>query len=77
MYARMYVYIYSLSYNYIVLTETGIPENASIVTYIMPLPPNNEKLTLDITNILGGLLFPFAASFLFPVNHLANSMIIT
>ena len=33
----------------------------------MPLPPQHQKLYLDITNILGGILFPFAASFLFPV----------
>lgn len=53
--------------------ETGVPESADIVTYIMPLPPNEQKLTLDITNLLGGLLFPFAASFLFPVNHINSS----
>ena len=49
------------------IIETGVPDDPNIVTYIMPLPPNREKLTIDITNLLGGLLFPFAASFLFPV----------
>ncbi len=52
---------------FLCIIDSDTPEDPIIVTYIMPLPPNNQKLTIDITNILGGLLFPFAASFLFPV----------
>ena len=39
-----------------------------IATYIMPLFTQESKLTIDITNILGGVMFPFATSFLLPVS---------
>lgn len=34
----------------------------------MPLYPHEANLTIDVTNLLGGILYPFAASFLFPVS---------
>ena len=34
----------------------------------MPLFPHEANLTIDVTNLLGGILYPFAASFLFPVS---------
>ena len=51
------------------LNDTLSPEdNVSIATYIMPLPTQPMPITVDITSILGGLLYPFAASFLVPVS---------
>ena len=50
------------------LNDTLSPgDNVSIATYIMPLPTQPMPITVDITSILGGLLYPFAASFLVPV----------
>ncbi len=42
--------------------------NVTIATYIMPLPSQPMPITIDITTILGGLLYPFALSFLIPVS---------
>ena len=44
------------------------PNDSAIVTYIMPLFSHKTNLTIDITILLGGILYPFAASFLFPVS---------
>ena len=38
----------------------------------MPLYPHEANLTIDVTNLLGGILYPFAASFLFPVSLNTN-----
>jgi len=39
-----------------------------ITTYIMPIPLNTpQNITIDIASILGGILYPFAYSFLIPV----------
>ena len=46
------------------------PAGADVVitTYIMPLPSNVMNVTIDVTTILGGILFPFAFSFVMPVS---------
>ena len=57
-----------------ILTNYGIKNESSggdplINTYIMPIPvitPMN--ITIDIASILGGILYPFAYSFLIPVS---------
>ena len=41
----------------------------------MPLFPHEANLTIDVTNLLGGILYPFAASFLFPVSLNTNPLI--
>lgn len=39
-----------------------------ITTYIMPLISKPTNVSIDISTLLGGILFPFAASFLIPVS---------
>ena len=43
-----------------------------ITTYIMPIPVLGPQMniTIDIASILGGILYPFSASFLIPVSQL-------
>lgn len=48
-----------------------------ITTYIMPLMTNATKVSIDISTLLGGILFPFAASFLIPVSFVATQYIST
>ena len=43
-----------------------------ITTYIMPLLSAPTNITIDISTLLGGILFPFAASFLIPVSGSVN-----
>lgn len=44
-------------------------EESLITTYIMPIPPTDKmKLSIDVATIVGGILYPFAASFLIPVS---------
>ena len=50
------------------ISETAQPDNVTIATYIMPLHSEKSELTIDITNILGNILYPFSVSFLFPVS---------
>ena len=49
--------------------HSGLPAgaDAAIVTYIMPMPGISENITIDLTSLLGGVLYPFASSFLIPV----------
>ena len=49
-------------------TDSSYTNESLIVTYIMPLYPHKANLTIDVTNLLAGILYPFAASFLFPVS---------
>lgn len=40
-----------------------------IATYIMPIPPSVQmNLSIDVATIVGGILYPFSASFLIPVS---------
>jgi len=39
----------------------------AIVTYIMPLPAGVMNITIDLSTLLGGVLFPFSFSFIMPV----------
>lgn len=44
-------------------------EDLPITTYIMPIPLTTPmNITIDIASILGGILYPFAYSFLIPVS---------
>ena len=43
-------------------------EDVVIATYIMPMPSKGMNITIDITTLIGGVLFPFAFSFLIPVS---------
>ncbi len=44
-------------------------EDPIITTYIMGIPVNNTMfIRIDIASILGGILYPFATSFLIPVS---------
>jgi ABC-type multidrug transport system ATPase subunit len=45
----------------------GDASQSIIKTFITPFFPHKTNMTVDITNLLGGVLYPFAASFLFPV----------
>ena len=47
--------------------KTGA-EDVVIATYIMPMPSKGMNITIDITTLIGGVLFPFAFSFLIPVS---------
>ena len=47
-------------------TEGG--DDVTIATYIMPLPHKVMYISIDIATLIGGLLFPFAFSFLIPVS---------
>ena len=47
-------------------TEGG--DDVVIATYIMPMPHKLMNITIDITTLIGGVLFPFAFSFLIPVS---------
>jgi ABC-type multidrug transport system fused ATPase/permease subunit len=49
------------------LTGAAGTDPVAIATYIMPLPTPPMYLTLDISTILGGVLYPYATSFLLPV----------
>lgn len=42
-----------------------------ITTYIMPIPVMGDQMniTIDVASILGGILYPFATSFLIPVSY--------
>ena len=52
-------------------TESEGGDDVVIATYIMPMPHKGMNVTIDITTLIGGVLFPFAFSFLIPVsNHL-------
>ena len=44
----------------------------AIVTYIMPLPAAPMNITIDLSTLLGGVLFPFAFSFIMPVSGPCN-----
>lgn len=48
--------------------DSLLGENVPIATYIIPLPSQPMPITIDITSILGGLLYPLALSFLIPVS---------
>ena len=51
------------------LGESGGGEDPLISTYIMPIPVEDPlNITIDIASILGGILYPFAYSFLIPVS---------
>ncbi len=50
------------------INQSSLGDNVTIATYIMPLPTQPMPITIDITSILGGLLYPFALSFLIPVS---------
>ena len=50
------------------LTGAAGTDPVAIATYIMPLPTPPMYLTLDISTILGGVLYPYATSFLLPVS---------
>ena len=40
-----------------------------ITTYIMPIPATIQmNLSIDVATIVGGILYPFSASFLIPVS---------
>ena len=41
----------------------------AIVTYIMPLPAGVMNITIDLSTLLGGVLFPFSFSFIMPVSN--------
>lgn len=49
------------------MNETEAGADFLISTSIMPLPTPVTNITIDITTLIGGLLYPFAASFLIPV----------
>ena len=56
-------------FKYLMPNNTGLgDDDVPIATYIMPLPSQPMPITVDITTLLGGLLYPFAASFLIPVS---------
>jgi ABC-type multidrug transport system ATPase subunit len=59
----------NMMHNAIFKDLTGLdPEDpVAIATSIMPLPAPPRNLTLDISSILGGILYPYATSFLLPV----------
>ena len=46
--------------------KTGA-EDVVIATYITPIPNMGMNITIDITTLIGGVLFPFSFSFLIPV----------
>ena len=50
------------------MNETEAGADFLISTSIMPLPTPVTNITIDITTLIGGLLYPFAASFLIPVS---------
>ena len=50
------------------LTSAAGTDPVAIATYVMPLPTPPVYLTLDISTVLGGILYPYAASFLLPVS---------
>ena len=50
------------------LTNKTGAEDIVIATYIMPMPNKGMNITIDITTLIGGVLFPFAFSFLIPVS---------
>ena len=50
------------------VNKTGA-EDVVIATYIMPMPSKGLNITIDITTLIGGVLFPFAFSFLIPVSN--------
>ena len=52
---------------YKMLANETDAEDIVIATYIMPIPSTGMNVTIDITIIIGGILFPFAFSFLIPV----------
>ena len=43
-------------------------DDVVIATYIMPIPSNVMDVTIDVSTILGGILSPFALSFVMPVS---------
>ena len=56
---------------YLLNTSDG-GEDPFITTYITPIPvlPNEKmNMTIDVASLLGGLLYPFSASFLIPVSQ--------
>ena len=55
---------------YKMLANETDTEDVVIATYIMPVPSMGMNITIDITIIIGGVLFPFAFSFLIPVSLL-------
>ena len=55
---------------YKMLANETDTEDVVIATYIMPIPSMGMNITIDITIIIGGVLFPFAFSFLIPVSLL-------
>lgn len=51
------------------LNSTEEIDRPLITTYIMPIPPSEPMLIkIDIASIIGGILYPFCASFLLPVS---------
>ena len=59
-----------MMHNAIFKNLTGLEADApvAIKTSIMPLPALPTELQLDISTILGGILYPYATSFLLPVS---------
>ena len=55
---------------YKMLANETDAEDVVIATYIMPMPSTGMNITTDITTLIGGVLFPFAFSFLIPVSLL-------
>ena len=55
------------------LTNLTQEAPVAIATYIMSLPTPLTNLTLDISIILGGILYPYATSFLLPVSSCTPS----
>ena len=53
---------------YKMLANETSGEDVVIATYIMPMPSMGMNITIDITTLIGGVLFPFAFSFLIPVS---------
>ena len=45
-------------------------DDVVIATYIMSMPHKLMNISIDITTLIGGVLFPFAFSFLIPVSIL-------
>ena len=57
--------------------KTGGGDDVTIATYIMPMPHKLMNITIDITTLIGGVLFPFAFSFLIPVSSKFRLMSVT
>ncbi len=64
--ANLCIHVYNI--RYLVLVGLASDAAVAIATYIMPIPGPVHDITIDVNGLLGGILYPFALSFLIPVS---------